>query len=96
MEEIWREGWGGVNKTEASERLREGAESVLELWDWRQIRELSLEGGRQRRESRDGQLCSRLTPGLPSTPRLRRAGLVPGKIWVSGLPRHCPNWLGQQ
>jgi hypothetical protein len=37
-----------------------------------------------------------LTPGLPSTPRLRRAGLVPGKIWVSGLPRHCPNWLGQQ
>lgn len=43
-----------------------------------------------------GQRGAQLTPGLPSPPKARpgRAGLVPGKIWVPGLPQALPKLAG--
>lgn len=76
---------------EASERLRGKTESEAVV-DRRQIRGLGVEGGRQ--EERVDSCGEGWYLGCPQAPRPGRTGLLPGKNWVSGLPRHCPNWLG--
>lgn len=50
---------------------------------------------KKRKERREvGQLKSKAdTWAVLKASRPGRAGLVPEKSWVSGLPKHCPNWL---
>lgn len=83
-----------MGEAKAGEGWRDGAPGrrSLEVWGWR----LGLRARAGRRKARRGEQERRLTPGLPSALQAREGGAGPGKIWVLGLPRHCPNWLGQE
>lgn len=62
----------GVGQRLVSDREREQKEGL------RPMEGLALEGERQEEESREvGQLRSRLTPGLPSTPKAREGRVGP-------------------